>query len=1115
MTEFNQPTESEIIDSFRRFAAENGIELPDNLIADGKIHRFRLADEPKGKLSGAYKLYTNGRPAGFLQDFKSGFKENWKFTSENYRTPVLTPEQRAIQKQAFERQQQQFLLEQQQSYDNAAAQAREEWNKTQTATGHPYLSHKGVKVHNARINEYKGVSQLIIPLQNKEGKLTSLQRIKINGVKEDGSPNFFKINMKDGKKSDAFSILNRQQNPEIIAIAEGFATTASVIEDDFAVKSRIMGVMAVDADNLKSVAQSMRELYPAATILVFSDMGDHLNIGEHRAKAAAEAVGGFAVLPPIEKGDMNDYLTGKAGEITATLEQLVNSATNNLLVQTSQLTPEQEEITKFMLPKQLAFAHEAYVANRDDFQEKFDGYNNLADMLNEPHLTIEHLKSLPFNFEKDLDGRNRNYLDADYDALPLANRTSVDNSDSRVIFLAKTSKQPQKIATITNDYVLAIESNSRFKKEYLDLPVLTREQALEVAKSRVNKETGEKINTFFEVLPRAYAEHYGYRKVPDRESLLSQSTNVPENNTPKNQPIGYNKDGQIEFAFNEWKAFARKPDISSFYHPDSHLLASKILHVKTRFSRSIRETYPELPEKTDLWRISAVATNKDGSGFYMLYEYANGNSLSGNRLDFTFVEPDGHLIDGMELIAPSVYKESLKMFDSLKDSLFFNAAEATQKSENINAIIEQLANLGWKSGKHKPEGEIIVKENAFFSRWQLFNHDVIHIKNKKSLMVEESIPRNLENLAEKINEVSSRINKDFEIKEEHQSYLDIQPETLQKTTSKEEAIKNLAAKLSTPEGITKAYLTEQANLAFDGSMAGGKHSFKDAYDLMEAAVNIHLLNSEKSPSEFNAKTASEKVIELTQLVEKLPTQTVRDPEMDRMQQFSTPPALSFVANWVAQVNNADIMLEPSAGTGDLAIWAKRAGATVVLNELSDRRAETLKAVFPEAQIFRENAEQLNNVLPDAVKPTVIVMNPPFSTSVGVQSKNSTSNGAKHIEQALLRLAENGRLVAIVGQGMAADKASFKEWWRDIQSQYNVRANIGIDEAFKKYGTSWGTQILVIDKNGATKQPVLTGKVESVSELPTLLEAIKNERPNINLSQSESARVEPTSDSSVK
>ena len=49
--------------------------------------------------------------------------------------------------------------------------------------------------------------------------------------------------------------------------------------------------------------------------------------------------------------------------------------------------------------------------------------------------------------------------------------------------------------------------------------------------------------------------------------------------------------------------------------------------------------------------------------------------------------------------------------------------------------------------------------------------------------------------------------------------------------------------------------------------------------------------------------------------------------MDEFQQFSTPPALAFVANWSANIRAEDIMLEPSAGNGDLAIWSELAGAS--------------------------------------------------------------------------------------------------------------------------------------------------------------------------------------------
>jgi hypothetical protein len=126
------------------------------------------------------------------------------------------------------------------------------------------------------------------------------------------------------------------------------------------------------------------------------------------------------------------------------------------------------------------------------------------------------------------------------------------------------------------------------------------------------------------------------------------------------------------------------------------------------------------------------------------------------------------------------------------------------------------------------------------------------------------------------------------------------------------------------------------------------------------------------------------------------------------------------------------------------------------------------------------------------------MNPPFSSTAGrVHGQRDTANGARHIEQALKRLEEGGRLVAIVGNGMAADRPAFANWWGEIEKKYNVRANIGIaGREYAKYGTTFDNQLLVIDKTGATTQPVLTGNVESVSDLPMLLEAIRNDRQKI-------------------
>ena len=338
----------------------------------------------------------------------------------------------------------------------------------------------------------------------------------------------------------------------------------------------------------------------------------------------------------------------------------------------------------------------------------------------------------------------------------------------------------------------------------------------------------------------------------------------------------------------------------------------------------------------------------------------------------------------------------------------------------------------------------------------------------------------------------------------------VQPRTIDE--SRYHLAIGLAAKLNGEGEITSAFLTHTANRVFGGTQSEGTYSPKDAYDAMEAGFNLHLLATETANWIDNGvEWAQAKAVELTQRIERLPTQTRRDLEMDEFQQFSTPPALAFVANWVANVQPSDRMMEPSAGTGDLAIWSRIAGADIVLNELAPRRHALLAQLFPDAILFRENAEQLDNVLPADTVPSVIVMNPPFSSTAGrVQGQRSNANGARHIEQALRRLDDGGRLVAIVGQGMGHDRPTFRSWWLEIEAKYNVRANIGIaGREYAKYGTSFDNQILVIDKTGPTTQPVLTGQIATVAELPALLKDIRHDRKHLQQKPVESTSHEDT------
>ena len=308
-------------------------------------------------------------------------------------------------------------------------------------------------------------------------------------------------------------------------------------------------------------------------------------------------------------------------------------------------------------------------------------------------------------------------------------------------------------------------------------------------------------------------------------------------------------------------------------------------------------------------------------------------------------------------------------------------------------------------------------------------------------------------------------------------------------------------KLTNNGKITTQELQSIADKAHGGTMAEGKYDVKAMTDAMELGVNRYIIDTiSNAQSDFNSPKAEKAVESLDEITESIlnaiPTQTKRSEEQVSLQQFSTPPNIAYLASWVANIDNKDTVLEPSAGIGGLASFAKADGAKVYVNELSDSRLEMLKQL-PFDGFFKENAEQINNILPDSVSPSVVLMNPPFS-STGGRTKNSTKNAIPHIEQALLRLQDGGRLVAIVGKGMADDTPTFRNWYNELREKYNIRANIGIDgENYKKYGTTFDVQLLVIDKTGPQTGETITGTYKDLHEIPKLLEGIRNDRSREN------------------
>src|SRR6266446_4667644 len=202
---------------------------------------------------------------------------------------------------------------------------------------------------------------------------------------------------------------------------------------------------------------------------------------------------------------------------------------------------------------------------------------------------------------------------------------------------------------------------------------------------------------------------------------------------------------------------------------------------------------------------------------------------------------------------------------------------------------------------------------------------------------------------------------------------------------------------------------------------------------------------------------------LTRLAERLPSQTRRSEESEQLQQFSTPIALGFVAAEAAALTPADIVLEPSAGTGLLAIFTELAKAHLALNEIADTRAALLGRLFRDVAVTRHNAEQIHDRLDPAIRPSVVLLNPPFSASPNVEGRFAEAT-VRHVGSALARLADGGRLVAVAGHNVGPDQPAWRESFIRLQQKGRVVFTATLaGQAYTRHGTTIDTRLMVIDR----------------------------------------------------
>jgi putative DNA primase/helicase len=254
---------------------------PLEVIADGRIRRFRLTGDKSGSRNGWVVMHDGPVAFGAFGSWKTGEQYPWR---EAVAKP-LTPAEQAAIAQRMKAMRQAHARERQTVQAEARAKAQRLWARAKPATNtNPYLVRKRVHAYGIRAMR----DMLLIPARDIHGVLHTLQFISSDGTKRF---------LTGGRIAGCYYAIGRPQ--DTLLITEGPATASTLFE---ATGHAVAACFS--CGNMEAVARALRGKFPRLRMVICADNDSHTpgNPGVTHAKAAAKAVGGFLAVPMFKGG---------------------------------------------------------------------------------------------------------------------------------------------------------------------------------------------------------------------------------------------------------------------------------------------------------------------------------------------------------------------------------------------------------------------------------------------------------------------------------------------------------------------------------------------------------------------------------------------------------------------------------------------------------------------------------------------------------------------------------------------------------------------------------------------------------------------------------------------